>query len=204
LAVFCLHLVLVTKVLLEMNRKLKKIFFFIFIIITAYFISSCKPLDVTSPEDKIGPMPKNEPNALEIAAASIKPAKKAVPTGPLQITITDALLMAMENNSSLQIQRFSPQIQRTFEREEMAVFDPDLLASVSQSRARTESVPRPGLGSRSATSRDFTGDVTLQQFFPTGTTLGLNGSTNLLNGSFLSQPFDSSRLGLTATQSLLR
>ena len=187
-----------------MDSRLRRMVFLMIAIAGNFVLCSCRQFEAASPEDYIGPKPKNEPNVLELATASIKPMQKTEPAGPLQITITDALLMAMENNRSLLVQRFAPQIQRTFEREELAVFDPDLLASVSQSAVKSQSIPRPGLGSRSAFTRDFTADVTLQQLFPTGTTVALNGSTDLLSGSFLNEPFDSSRLGISATQSLLR
>jgi hypothetical protein len=47
---------------------------------------------------------------------------------PLKIGIHEAILMAMENNQSLIVERMNPEIQKTFEQQELAVFDPLLAA----------------------------------------------------------------------------
>ena len=49
------------------------------------------------------------------------------PNSPLKIGIEEAILLAMENNQALIVERMNPQIQSTFEQEELAVFDPLLV-----------------------------------------------------------------------------
>ncbi len=76
-------------------------------------VSSCEKMDLTSPEDYIGPQKTAEPNIATIArsaASVVEP--NTQPSSPVRVTITEALLMALENNKSLAVQRFNPQIQR--------------------------------------------------------------------------------------------
>ena len=96
-----------------------------------------------SPTDYVGPkMP--EPNVVSTAA----PATGAVdaetpertrpivpPTGPLTITVEQAMLLALENNRSLMVQRLNPQIERTFEQQQLAAFDPALTAQIAEDSA---------------------------------------------------------------------
>ena len=142
----------------------------------------------------------NEPNAMAAEVDANTPADSNV----LRVTITDAALLALENNKSLLVQRFNTEIQQTFEQERLSAFDPNFAASIAKSRRRAESIPRPGLGSFPALSEDVLGNVGISQFFPTGTSLSLDGSTDILSGSFLDQPFATTRIGGTVTQSLLR
>ena len=142
----------------------------------------------------------NEPNT----TAATFDANMPTDSNTLRVTITDAMLLALENNQSLLVQRFAPQIQQTFEQEQLSAFDPNLAASIAKSRRRAETIPRPGLPSSPELSKDVLGNVGISQVFPTGTSLSLNGSTDILSGSFLDQPFATTRIGGTVTQSLLR
>ena len=164
--------------------------------------------DATSPEDYIGPV-KGEPNALTARQESNNMAISSVVQQPdqnntLDITVTQAVLLALENNKSLVVQRFIPQIRRTFEQEELSVFDPVITARISDSQTKSQTVPQPGSPSLSSLDKELSADVGISQFFPTGTTLSLDGSTDDLTRSILSQPFDTTRFGVSATQSLLR
>jgi outer membrane protein len=142
----------------------------------------------------------NEPNSMAVAID----ANVSVDSNVLRVTVTDATLLSLENNKSLLVQRFTPQIQQTFEQEQLSAFDPNLSASIARSRRRAETIPRPGLPSSPELSKDVLGNVGISQFFPTGTAFSLDGSTDVLSGSFLDQPFATTRIGGTVTQSLLR
>ncbi|MFC1823792.1 TolC family protein, partial [Thermodesulfobacteriota bacterium] len=48
------------------------------------------------------------------------------PSGPIEVTIGDAIFMALGNNRELNVENLNPTIQRTFEDQERAVFDPVL------------------------------------------------------------------------------
>jgi len=165
---------------------------------------SCSEMDTASPEDYIGPtaLPADT-NSVSTESAPVE-IIKIEPTGPISITINEAVLLSLEKNKSLVVQKLNPQISRTVEQQALSVFDPDLTARVSDGRVQTLSVPRAGLGSFPSLTKNFDADVALSEFFPTGTLLSLEGSTNTLEGSFLDDPFVSTRLGVSATQSLLR
>ncbi len=97
--------------------------------------------------------------------------------GPLQLTVNDAILLALENNTAFQIDRLQPAISRTFEGEARSAFDPTLSGSIEGSHTRVEANP-PG-GPDSHTIADtVSGNVGISEFLPTGTTLDLNGSAN--------------------------
>jgi outer membrane protein len=165
---------------------------------------SCQEIVTTSPEDYIGPAVKpTEPNlgAGEAAPSAIVAIE---PNGPLSITLNEAVIISLEKNKSLVVQKLNPQIGRTVEQQELAAFDPDFAATVSKGKSRAESMPRPGLGSFSTVTKTFSAEAVISQYLPTGTTIALNGSTDSVDGSFVDEPFITSRLGLDITQPLLR
>ncbi len=175
-------------------------------------------MDVTSSDDYIGlAKVESEPNAplpdvnsiksLPLPEVNMAPAVAAqlpMPSGPLSISVTNATLLALENNKSLVVQKFNPQLKRTTEQEQLSVFDLDLTADFSKSNTKSESVPRAGLGSFPSQTKNLSTDVGISQFFPTGTMVSLLGSTDVLTGSFLNEPFVTTRVGVGVTQSLLR
>ena len=69
---------------------------------------------------------------------------RTVPPGPLKVTITEAILLCLENNRSLDVQRLNPSIQQTFENQERAVFDPVTNAKISAGRVEGERLARSG------------------------------------------------------------
>jgi len=141
-----------------------------------------------------------KPDSVKVADAN----ELAIPKGPLRIGVQEAILLAMENNQSLLIERMNPQIQRTFEQEELAVFDPLLSPEVSNRRTVADRLSRAGSSTESSTVDSITGSVSLAKLFATGTALDLEGSTNYTDSSLYSDTFTANRLGLTVTQALLR
>ena len=128
----------------------------------------------------------------------------AVPQGPLKIGIQEAILLAMENNQSLIVERMNPQIRQTFEQEELAVFDPVLSPEVSNRRTVADRLSRAGSGIESSTVDTITGSIPVAKLFPTGTALDLEASSSYTDSSLYSDTFTANRLGLTVTQALLR
>jgi len=171
---------------------------------------SCAKMDVTSPDDYIGlAKVKSEPNAPLPDANNIEPlplpevnmapavaAQLPMPSEPLSISVTNATLLALENNKSLVVQKFNPQLKRTAEQEQLSVFDMDLTAGFANTQRKTTTGP---IKSR---SRANSADVGIEQFFPTGTTLNLTGSTDIDENA--DDDRYASRLGFGITQSLLR
>jgi outer membrane protein TolC len=122
----------------------------------------------------------------------------------LKIGVEEAILLAMENNRSLVVERMNPEISRTFEKEELSLFDPILDAEVSTRRYVADRLSRAGRGIESSTVDSVTGSLTLSKFFATGTTLELQGSTSYTDSSLYSDTFTANRLGFTVTQALLQ
>lgn len=137
----------------------------------------------------------NTESISEFAEAGEKAAEVEMPR---EINIQEALLMALEKNRALRVERLNPPIFATFEAEERAVFDPVLDARVLAGRVRTED--RNGFESRS----DITsGALGLTEFFPTGTEVRADLFTDRTWGKSLREQH-ATGAELTVTQSLLR
>jgi outer membrane protein TolC len=121
------------------------------------------------------------------------------PLEPVKIGVTDAILTALSNNQALVVEKLNTPITRTFEDQALAVFDPDLTAGLSRSRAITK-----GRGGGASTSVANEAQIGVQQLLPTGTQIGVDASTAATHGSGAGEEFFTSRLGLSVTQALLR
>jgi outer membrane protein len=122
----------------------------------------------------------------------------------LTIGIQDAILMAMEHNRSLVVERMNPQISQTFEKEQLAVFDPVLGADISPRRTVADRLSRAGSSTESQIVDTITGTISLDKYFSSGTNLELLGSSSYTDSSLYSDTFTSNRLGITVTQALLQ
>ena len=126
------------------------------------------------------------------------------PPGPLKVTIIEAILLSLENNRELMVQRLAPAIQQTFEDQERAVFDPTTNAELSAGRVEGERLARSGSETEDFTTDFVDGIISLEQYFPTGTTVALEAGTQVNDSSLYDDNFYSTRLGMTVTQALLR
>jgi len=131
-------------------------------------------------------------------------AAQTLPPGPLKLTITEAIMLSLENNRSLLVQRLNPAIQQTFEDQERATFDPVTNAEIAAGRVEGERLSRSGSETEDFTNDTADGIISLEQFFPTGTTVALEGSTRMDDSSLYEDRFYATRLGMTVTQALLR
>ncbi len=120
----------------------------------------------------------------------------------LNLGVQDAILMGLENNSTVSIQRLQPKVADTYLREQRAVFDPrvtvDAEKNVSESQRRLGTRPDP----LELHNEDYTADLEVSETLPTGTSVvvstGLTGSVS----SLYTDQYTGT-LGLTITQSLL-
>ncbi len=117
----------------------------------------------------------------------------AEPAGPLELTTQEAILLALQNNRALRVERFSPAIRNTSEQQERAVFDSTLSSSASGSRDRA--------GTSKSTSAG--GELGLSKQFPTGSTLGADISSSRSWSSSSGASF-TTRAGINFTQALLK
>jgi outer membrane protein len=163
----------------------------------------------TNGEDYIGPAKSelNEnlwPNDQNTTAVETNTISASPRNNAIELTVTQAILVSLENNKSLSVQRFNPQILRTIEQQSLSAFDADITGNISGQRKAFMTVPVPHTESVPELNKELLAGIGISQFFPTGTTLALNGSTDLLTGSDVNHPFASTRIGVTATQPLLR
>jgi outer membrane protein TolC len=133
-----------------------------------------------------------------------KTVSKGVSPGPLKVTTTEAVLLSLENNRSLVVEKLNPSIQKTFEDTERAVFDPETAAEISAGRVDGERLARSGSGTESFTNDNADGLISLRQFFPTGTTVSLEAGTQMDNSSLYRDSFYWTRLGMSVNQAILR
>ena len=126
------------------------------------------------------------------------PGTAAVPEGPLKITIEEAVLLAMENNRALRVERLTPPIQRTFEEQELAAFEPVLSAEVYAGREKV--AEQTGSESRDTATG---GGVAVSEFLPTGTKLDLDLKSERIWGTSTDEQH-TTRAGLSVTQALLQ
>ena len=132
------------------------------------------------------------------------PPVKVPSKGPLNLTINDAILLAFENNRSLVVEKYNPSIQQTFEDQERAVFDPVTGAVVSGGRDDIQREARAGSGTESVTTDTVEGELSIRQFFPTGTFVTIEAGNRTTDSSLYQDPLSNSRVGMTVTQALLR
>ena len=129
---------------------------------------------------------------------------RAAEEGPLKITVQDAILIALENNRSLLVERINPSIQKTFEDQELAVFDPIVEVEVSTQRNDIKSLNQSGSYTENSVNDVVQGSISLNKYFPTGTLVEAEAVTKKTDSSLYNEPYSSTRLGLSVTQSLLR
>ncbi len=173
--------------------------FFVFMFASRIFLPSLALLVADQYE---GDVPRQESEASETDSGEANSTGTA--EEPLTISVQEAILMAMENNRSLIVERMNPEIMSSFEEEERSVFDPVLGAEVSPRRTVADRLSRAGSSTESQIVDSITGSLSMGKFFSTGTTLELLGSTSYTDSSLYSDTFTSNRLGVNVTQALLQ
>ena len=143
------------------------------------------------------------PTGEAVAAATSGAAPSVAAATPIEVSVQDAVLMAIENNQELVVERMNPAIARTFEQEERGVFDPLLTGTFGWQRARGE-----GLSSRGrlyeTRTESLVGEAGITARLPTGTTVGAGASSEVVDAAGDGRQLVQSRVGLTVTQALLR
>ena len=171
------------------------------------FSASCAMIEKGGVDDSAGPIQHQDNDAFIATGREVpKPGETApplVPEGPLKVTIEDAILIALENNRSLVVERFNPSIRRTVEDQQTAVFDPVFTGGAEyfyeKNQQRRSDIPivpdnrlqESGIG------------IGVSKFFSTGTDVDVDLSTDYTDTNTLGDLYQT-RLGLTVTQALLR
>lgn len=141
-----------------------------------------------------------------VLAGSVDGNQPDAPEHPtICLDIPTAILMALENNAAIAVQRTVPQIRRTYEQEQASAFDPVLEGNLTPRRAVADRLSRAGSGlERYVVTDAVSGSISLTKPTPTGTTIAISGSSSYTDSSLYSDTFTSTRLGLTVTQALLQ
>jgi len=121
----------------------------------------------------------------------------------LDLSVEDAVALALEHNPSLAAQRLQPLITGTFAAVERAVFDPSVFARVETSREVAQRVSEDIQQNFDVRSDNELARVGVRQTLPTGTDLELSLQQDL-SQSNRSPRQAGTRAGLTLTQALLR
>jgi outer membrane protein len=119
------------------------------------------------------------------------------------IGVCDAILMGLERNSTVAIQRLEPQLFQTYVREQRAAFDPEL--SLTGERSEAKSQRRLGSQPDPFDLRDeqLEGELQISETLPTGTSLAVRaGMTGSVSNLYTDQY--TGNVELTITQSLLQ
>ncbi len=174
---------------------------------------SCSSLDTGGYDNNIGPARQPGPPDTENTSPPETPAPQPRPTatpppvspkGPLNLTVENTILLALENNREFRVQRLNPPIRRTFEEQERAAFDPVVGATASKRRADAERLARAGTETETYLLERASGELSLSAFLPSGTAVALETDAESTESSLYSDSFASTRVGLTVTQAILR
>jgi outer membrane protein len=160
--------------------------------------SDCAPGEPDVSVDTAVPTGSDSPRHPEESAA------RAVPPESLRLTVTEAILLCLENNRSLVVQRLNPSMQQTYEDQERAMFDAAVNADLSAGRVKGQRLARAGSQTEDFTKDTAAGIISLEQYFPTGTRVALEAGMQIDDSSLYDDTFYSTRLGMTVTQAILR
>ncbi len=125
-----------------------------------------------------------------------------IESATISLRVLDSILMSLENNNALAVERYGPEIMETFTTQEEAVFDPVLAADWSKSETR---------GQRTSGVGEFTGvishhqstSVGVSKTTPLGVDIDLDAAVNTRSSNVYRQLF-STRLGVGLTVPLMQ
>ncbi|MEW6237571.1 MAG: TolC family protein [Candidatus Omnitrophota bacterium] len=126
----------------------------------------------------------------------------AISSATLGFSVRDAILRALENNRSLAVERYGPEIMKTFVAEEQSVFDPALASNLSAAESKGQRTS--GVGAfTGVSSRQRNASINVAKRTPLGVNLDLSASATERSSNVYTKLF-STRLGASLTLPLLR
>jgi outer membrane protein TolC len=121
----------------------------------------------------------------------------------LSLSINQAVLLALEKNPAIALEKQVTPLARTFEQEQRAAFDPVLGFGLGRGKSDGLRMQTISTNRFNANSHTDGADLNLSALLPLGTRLALGGSvTNQVVNA--ADPFYTARLGVSAVQPLLR
>lgn len=161
---------------------------------------------VLQPESELPGAPTQASKlAIEAGAdeTGVGPAIEIPAEGPLELSVEQAALLALQNNRDLRVQRYGPAITESFEDIERGVFDPEVFASAEYFEEEGTEVSRATSENFSTQRRDTTAEAGVRQSLPSGTDVEATVST-ARSASNRAPEQQVARVGITVTQALLR
>lgn len=136
------------------------------------------PLEESATPGPAGVTPATMPATQPAAASAPAPAPAAPAAGqpsapPQSLSVQEAILIGLENNANLRVQRFNVPIARQGEEQELATFDPDVSGTLQGGR----DVTNVGFGPTTTDSISGNPLVQVTEFLPTGTTITAKASS---------------------------
>ena len=159
----------------------------------------------TQPAEEIAtqPAPSTQTDG-EMPIPPVPPVPAAA-TQPLSLDISEAVLLSLENNQALAVERYRPQISRTAVEAERARFDPTLSGQLKSSQGKSRSPTTQPHKTTFGLSRSLSSSIGVDQLLPWGTQLSVGGSTGVsYPGTEAFDEFYASRIGVNVNQPLLR
>lgn len=173
-------------------------------------VAGCTPVDrwsvyadeVEYEQLPVGPDLRVEPIEFQVVE-DLPPVPVPLSDQPIELSVEQAVMMALANNRDLQVERHGPVIAGTFELIERGAFDPELFAEAEYFRERSSESSRSTGEQFDVAAKEASGIVGLRQALPTGTTLeaSIEQDRSISNRAPEQQ---TARVGVSVTQSLLR
>ena len=137
-----------------------------------------------------------------VLAGSLQPLHAESNVPPFRISVSEAVLMALENNPAFHVQRLQTQVVSTHEDTARAAFDPILFGGLFRKR---QNGPQFAFQSSTNSTAEMTHDTSSLQAgvmdtLPTGTHLELSGQTDMDHPVY---NHTASRIGVSVNQPLL-
>ncbi|TFG92813.1 MAG: hypothetical protein E4H15_02840, partial [Syntrophobacterales bacterium] len=187
------------------KQFLKLVMIFLWAATVWVFMLSCVTPDRAERRADVDSRPDTASPAREAIEQPAEQETESVPTtgqeGPIEITVREALLLALENNRSLRIEKFNPAISRTAEEEARSDFDPVLTGEYSYDREKKDTSMN-SISEKLKNQNNAT--LGVSGYLPTGTDVGLEVSTDRTWSDLYSDDLHATRVGLSVTQALLR
>ena len=136
--------------------------------------------------------PATEPPALTSSAEK-----------PIELSVEQAVMLALRNNLDLEVQQLSPVIVGTFEQIERGTFDPEFFAEAEYFDESSNEISRSSGELFSVSANEAGGGAGLRQLLPSGTTIEAVVAQDRIT-SDRAPELQTARVGLSVTQSLLR
>lgn len=121
----------------------------------------------------------------------------------LRYSVDEVVMIALERNPTVTIQRLSHEITNTYRNEQRAEFDPVLSTNVNQTESKSQRFLGATREPYVLDTKRFNFDIGVSGNLPTGTTVSIDAAMSGYSSNIYTDQYTGS-VGLTVTQSLLK